>query len=83
MPIIKQICVGCVSFLFFREHCNTTGRLRICVDSDLVGNVTDDACVRIRSDDLEAVNCACSGLTVLKGSWKRVDVYDTIFIAND
>lgn len=52
-------------------------------DSDLIGNVTDDACVRIRSDDLEAVNCACSGLVLLKGSWKRVDVYDTIFIAND
>ena len=83
MPFIKQSCAGCVSFSFFREHCNTTGRLRISMGSDLIGNVTDDACVRIRSNDLEAVNCACIGLTLLKGSWKRVDVYDTILSAND
>jgi hypothetical protein len=47
--------VGCVSFWFFGQHCNTTGRLRISMGSDLIGNVTDDACGRIRADNLEAV----------------------------
>ena len=55
VPFIQQSCVRCVSFLFFREHYNTTVRLRVSMDSDLIGNVTDVACGRIRSDGLEAV----------------------------
>ena len=59
----NRVVLDVFNFCFFREHCNAMGRLKISMDSDLIGNVTDDACVRIRSEDLEDVNCTCCGLT--------------------